>query len=125
MQTIVDLIEKSYGRFTGKAALRHKINDAWQDISYESFWNASARIAAGLAKNGFKAGDHAALLAPSSPRWIIAYLGILKAGGIVIPIDKELKNIELQHILSDCDASVLFTDNPCFETVLEIVDSLP
>ena len=125
MQTIVDLIEKSYSRFTGKAALRHKINDAWQDISYESFWNASDRIAAGLVKNGFKVGDHAALLAPSSPRWIIAYLGILKAGGIVIPIDKELKSIELQHILSDCDASVLFTDNPCFETVLEIVDSLP
>ena len=125
MQTIVEMIEESCRRFPGKAALRQKVCDLWQDISYQSLWNASDRIAAGLRKNGFKEGDHAALLAPSSPRWVIAYLGVLKAGGVVIPIDKELKSIELRHILTDCDARVLFTDHPHLDTVLEIVGGLP
>lgn len=125
MQTIVDLIEKSCGNFAGKAALRHKVGEVWEEISYSAVWSASDRIAAGLAKNGFKAGDHAALLAPSSPRWVIAYLGILKAGGIVIPIDKELKSIELRHVLADCEARVLFTDRPWFDAVHEMVNGLP
>ncbi|MGD0845895.1 MAG: AMP-binding protein [Geobacteraceae bacterium] len=125
MQTIVEMIEESCRRFAGKAALRQKISDLWQEISYATLWTASEQIALGLKENGFKEGDHAALLAPSSPRWVIAYLGILKAGGVVIPIDKELKSTELRHILTDCDARVLFTDHPHLDTVLEIVDGLP
>ena len=125
MQTIVEMIEESCRRFAGKAALRQKISDLWQEISYAALWTASERIALGLKENGFKEGDHMALLAPSSPRWVIAYLGILKAGGVVIPIDKELKSIELRHILTDCNARVLFTDHPHLDTVLEIVYGLP
>ncbi len=125
MQTIVELIEKSCLKFPGKAALRHKVNDIWEDIPYHTLRTMSDRIAAGLRKNGFRAGDHAALLAPSSPLWVIAYVGIMKAGGIVIPIDKELKSIELRHVLSDCEASVLFTERPYFDTVHEMVNDLP
>ncbi|HEX9022393.1 MAG TPA: AMP-binding protein, partial [Geobacteraceae bacterium] len=62
---------------------------------------------------------------PSSPRWIIAYLGILKAGGICVPIDKELKSIELRHVLSDCEAGILFTERPYFDTVHDMVGDLP
>jgi long-chain acyl-CoA synthetase len=125
MQTIVELIGESCRNFAGKAALRHKVGETWEEISYAAVWSASDRIAAGLGKNGFKAGDHAALLAPSSPRWVIAYLGILKAGGIAIPIDKELKSIELRHVLADCEAKVLFTDRPYFDAVHEMVNGLP
>ena len=121
MQTIVDLIEESCRKFPDKAALRHKVDGVWREIPYRILGATSDRVAAGLVRHGFAAGDHAALLAPSSPRWVIAYLGILKAGGIVIPIDKELKSNELRHILTDCGARVLFTDRPCFDTVLEIV----
>lgn len=125
METIVDLIEKNCRAFSGKAALRRKAKETWEEISYGEVWTTSDRIAAGLRMNGFKAGDHAALLAPSSPHWIIAYLGILKAGGICIPIDKELKSIELRHVLSDCEASILFTERPYFDTVHEMMCDLP
>jgi long-chain acyl-CoA synthetase len=76
MRTIVDLVEESCRQFAGKAALRHKIAGIWQDISYETLRTTSDRLAAGLLNCGFKAGDHAALLAPSSPRWVITYIGI-------------------------------------------------
>jgi len=125
MQTIVEMIEESYRRSAGKTALRHKVNDHWQEISYSTLWTESERIAAGLGKTGFKEGDHAALLAPSSPYWVILYLGILKAGGVVIPIDKELKSGELRHILSDCEARLLFIDHPHLDTVFEIIGGLP
>jgi long-chain acyl-CoA synthetase len=125
MQTIVDLIEQSCRNFSCKAALRHKVGEVWKEISYSAVWAASDRIFAGLIKNGFKAGDHAAILAPSSPRWVISYLGILKAGGIVIPIDKELKSLELSHVLEDCEAKVLFIERPYFDELHEMVNGLP
>jgi long-chain acyl-CoA synthetase len=119
METIVGLLARSVGTHQLKAALRLKVGGVWQETTYRELWELSDRVAAGLLKSGFSPGDHAALMAPSSPRWICAYLGILKAGGVVVPIDKELKSAELRHILSDCDARFIFTDGACFETLLE------
>jgi len=117
MQTIVDLLEESCCRHANKTALRHKICGKWHEVSYGTLKTASDRIAAGLVAHGFRKGDHVALLAPSCPRWVMAYLSVLKAGGIVVPIDKELKCSELRHILQDSGARVVMTDHPYLDAV--------
>lgn len=125
MQTIDSLIRASCQKYSDQPALRYKLAGVWQNMTYGALWELSDRIAAGMLRNGFNAGDHAALLAPSSPQWVAAYLGILKAGGVVVPIDKELKSAELRHILTDCDARFLFTAPPCLDLVLEIFPDIP
>ena len=125
MQTIDSLIRSRCDRYAERTALRQKVAGVWQDTSYRELWKGAEAIASGLHKRGFRAGDHAALLATSSPRWVASYLGILRAGGVVIPIDKELKSAELRHILSDCTARFIFTENPYLDTLLECVPSLP
>jgi long-chain acyl-CoA synthetase len=77
-----------------------------------------------MIRAGFKTGEHAALLAPSSPHWVAAYLGILRAGGVVVPIDKELKSAEVQHILMDCDARFVFSALPVLDKLLETFPDL-
>ena len=125
MQTIDSLIRESCQKYSDQPALCYKLAGAWQNMTYGALWELSDHVAAGMIKNGFKNGDHAALLAPSSPQWIAAYLGILKAGGVVVPIDKELKAAELRHILTDCDARLVFTAPPCLDLVLEIFNDIP
>lgn len=125
MQTIDSLIRESCRTSSERPALIHKVAGTWQEISYGALWELSDRIAGGLIRSGFAAGEHAALLAPSSPRWVAAYLGILKAGGVVVPIDKELKSAELRHILTDSHARVLFSASPCLDTALQLADALP
>jgi long-chain acyl-CoA synthetase len=125
VQTIDSLLKESCQKHAARTALRHKVNNSWQEISYAELWNYSDRIAAGLMKGGFQPGQHAAILAPASPRWVFAYLGALKAGGVVIPVDKELKSAELRHILTDCEATVIFTDRPNLDTLLECIPALP
>ena len=125
MQTIESLLRSRCETFAERTALRQKVSGHWQEISYRELWEGSGRIAAGLVQRGFQPGGHAALLAPSSIRWVESYLGILRAGGIVIPIDKELKNAELRHILTDCGARVIFTDHPYLDALLEYVPALP
>ena len=125
MQTIDALIRESCQKFSDQPALRFKLAGTWHAMTYGALWELSDRIAAGMIKNGFAVGDHAALLAPSSPQWVAAYLGILKAGGVVVPIDKELKSAELRHILGDCDARFVFSAPPCLDLVLEISPDIP
>jgi len=125
LKTIDSLIAQSCQLHPQKVALRHKVGGTWQDLTYRTLWNKVEQVAAGLIKSGFSPGQHAAILAPSSPRWIASYLGILRAGGVAIPIDKELKAAELLRILSDCEARILFVEGAQLETMLEILPDLP
>jgi long-chain acyl-CoA synthetase len=125
MTTIDALIGESSLKYAGATALRQKMGGVWRETRYAALWADSGRIAAGLVRRGFKPGGHAAILAPSSPQWVTAYLGVLRAGGVVVPVDKELKSAELRHVLTDCEAKLLFTDPPHVDTILEIFADLP
>jgi long-chain acyl-CoA synthetase len=125
MDSIVTLIEESCRRFHGRTAFLEKRGGSWREIGYETLSATSDRIAAGLVENGCRAGEHAALLAASSPWWVMAYLGIFKTGGVVVPIDKELKAAEVCHILAHSDTRALFVDYDHLDLVLGMADGLP
>ncbi len=124
MTTIDALLRESLRRYPLKTALRHKEAGTWQDLSYRSLCSFAERISAGLHTAGFVPGDRAALIGPSSSRWVAGYFGILRAGGVVVPIDKELKSAELRHILTDSEARVVFVDWTHLEIILEMVEDL-
>jgi long-chain acyl-CoA synthetase len=125
MDTIVALIEESCRKFCCRTAFFQKRGEGWQETSYGTLWTTSDRIAAGLAECGFHSGEHAALLAASSPQWVMAYMGILKRGGVVVPIDKELKAVEVRHILAHSEARVLFVDDGHLDMVLGMTYGMP
>ena len=125
MPLITDLLGRSRSHYGAKTALRCKVAGRWIDYSYDTVWSGSDQIAAGLEDWGFQPGERAALLAPSSPAWVMTYLGILKGNGIAVPVDKDLKQGELRHILSDCEARILFTEQAYLEIILDIANSLP
>lgn len=62
---------------------------------------ASDGIAAGLAGRGVEPGDRIGLYCPNAPEFVVAYLGILKAGATVVPINLMLSPKEIAFILSD------------------------
>lgn len=125
MSTIIDLLQISCQRNPNKIALREKIKKRWNCLSYADIWRDSDMAATGLQQLGIKERDHVALLSPSSNRWIISYLGILKTGAVAVPIDKELKQNELRHILSDSEVVTIFTTQCYVETIIELKQNLP
>lgn len=124
MTTIDALLRENLHHYSLKAALRWKEAATWQELSYRDLAVLAENIAAGLLASGFTAGDRAALIGPSSSRWVSAYFGILRAGGVVVPIDKELKSAELRYILSDSEVRVIFVDTDHLDCLLEITDGL-
>ncbi|TLM69395.1 MAG: long-chain fatty acid--CoA ligase [Deltaproteobacteria bacterium] len=125
MTLIVDLLRQSCLKFGDKPAFRVKTAGQWNDYSYRQLWTDSDHIATALSEWGFQNGERAAILAPASPVWVSAYFGIMKANGIIVPIDKELKRGEVRHVLEDCGARLIFTTEDHLDTVRELLGTLP
>jgi acyl-CoA synthetase (AMP-forming)/AMP-acid ligase II len=63
-------------------------------------WDALAdRVASGLAARGVQAGDVVALLLPSTPLYLIAYLGAARLGAVTTGINIRYRRVEIGHIL--------------------------
>ena len=90
MSTIIKLLQKSCKSHPNKTALREKTNNVWSDTSYTDLWQESDLVASGLQQLNIEQQSHIALLGPSSPRWVISYLGIMKNRCVAIPVDKDL-----------------------------------
>ena len=64
---------------------------------------------------GVEPGDRVGLCAPNSAEWILAALGILGAGGVIVPLNTRFKSGELSYILRKSGAKALlassFLDN--------------
>ena len=63
-----------------------------------------------LLSEGVKKGDKIAVSGKNSPEWAIAYLGIIYAGAIVIPLDYALKDQEMNYLMAFGGVSRLFID---------------
>ena len=62
-----------------------------------------------MAAKHIKPGDPVALQLPNIPQFLISYFGILKAGGIVVPLNVLLKAPEVAFHLGDSGARILIT----------------
>ena len=78
-------------------------------LSYAQLDELSDRVAANLAAAGLTPGDRVGLQLPNIPRFVVAYFGILKAGGVVVPMNVLLKAREIAFQLEDSGARALIT----------------
>ncbi|MDR2537702.1 MAG: AMP-binding protein [Treponema sp.] len=67
-------------------------------------------VARWLCSKNVRKGDRIAVTGKNSPEWTVAYLGILCAGAIVVPIDYQLKNEETDLLLNTAGVTILFVD---------------
>ena len=78
-------------------------------LSYAQLDALSDRLAAGLESAGVRPGDTVGLQLPNIPEFLIAYFGILKCGGVAVPLNVMLKAPEVAFHLTDSAATMLIT----------------
>ena len=78
-------------------------------LSYAQLDQLSDRVAASLTAGGLAPGDRVGLQLPNIPQFVIAYFGILKAGGVVVPMNVLLKAPEIAFQLENSGARTLIT----------------
>jgi long-chain acyl-CoA synthetase len=78
------------------------------ELSYAALSGATAHIAGLLNAHGFEPGDRVGIMLPNVPYFPVCYYGVLRAGGIVVPMNVLLKKREVAYYLSDSGAKLLF-----------------
>ncbi len=78
------------------------------EVSYDFLNEGSARVAGMLRKRGFEPGDRVGIMLPNVPYFAFIYYGILRAGGIVVPMNPLLKGREVEFYLEDPGARIMF-----------------
>ncbi len=63
-----------------------------------------------MLSKGVKPGDKIAVTGKNSPEWAIAYLGILEAGAIVVPLDNTLSNKDMEKLMTFADVKYMLAD---------------
>jgi long-chain acyl-CoA synthetase len=77
-------------------------------MTYRALDDASARVAGLLHERGLKPGDRVGIMMPNVAEVPVVYYGVLRAGGVVVPMNPLLKAREVAYYLSDSGAGLIF-----------------
>ncbi len=84
---------------------------SFRELSTLMLRSTRAAIAAGL-----EPGERASVWAPNLHEWIAAALGVLGAGGVLVPLNTRFKGAEAAYVLGKARARMLFTVTDFLET---------
>ena len=76
--------------------------------TYRELDRASSGIAGLLREQGLRPGDRVGIMLPNVTEFAVIYYGVLRAGGVVVPMNPLLKAREVAYYLGDSGASLIF-----------------
>ena len=85
--------------------------DRIEEFSYADVVRFTDRIAAGLEAQGIRRGDRVGILMENVPHWVFALLGILRMGGVVVPLAPALPESSLQRLVAHAHCRLVFADS--------------
>ncbi|HEY6761348.1 MAG TPA: long-chain fatty acid--CoA ligase [Baekduia sp.] len=101
---LATILTESASQFADRPAV--KLDDAV--FNYKLLDEASARVAAMLKAMGLQPGDRVGIMLPNVPYFPVAYYGVLRAGGVVVPMNVLLTGREVCFYLRDSGARIVF-----------------
>lgn len=107
-KTLVDLFFDRVSRWPDRPALRYADGDGWRSITWASYGEAVRQVAAGLVALGIGSGDRVGILSGNEPRWHMADVGIMAAGGISVPAYPTGTASQLAHVLGHSASRACF-----------------
>jgi len=93
-------------------------------LNYTEALKLIEAIARWLHSKGIRKGDRVVVTGKNAPEWTVAYLAILFAGGVVVPIDYQLKNEETDLLIKTSGATILFVDEEKYDYYKQKPDNL-
>ncbi|WP_196773130.1 class I adenylate-forming enzyme family protein [Mycobacterium intracellulare] len=82
-------------------------------LTYRQLWDRAARVAGGLRAHGLNRGDRVAVRYPAGIDWVLAFWGVVMAGGVAVAVNTRSAQPEVDFVLSDSGAGLdLAPDSP-------------
>ena len=89
--------------------------------SYETVLTMAESFAAALLDKGITPGQRVIIYVPNSIQWVVAWLGIQRAGGVCVPITPIYTPSDLEYIANDSDARVIVCADTNFGYVKKVL----
>ncbi|AFC44708.1 putative acyl-CoA dehydrogenase [Mycobacterium intracellulare MOTT-02] len=108
--TLLDMLAEHVDTRPGSEAL---VELGGGRLTYRQLWDRAARVAGGLRAEGIKRGDRVAVRYPAGIDWVLAFWGVVMAGGIAVAVNTRSAQPEVDFVLSDSGAGLdLAPDSP-------------
>ena len=101
--SLVDILDDSFERYAKRTA----IESMDQSFSYDELNRLSIQFASYLQSLNLPEGSRIGIMFPNVTQYLVAMLGVLRAGFVVVNINPLYTPRELEHQLNDSQASVL------------------
>jgi long-chain acyl-CoA synthetase len=125
-KNLVALFEAQARARGSAAAVKHKRDGKWSDVSWAELARRARDVSDGLAALGVRRGDRIAIIGETQVEWILADLGVLGAGAIVVTIYQSNRPHECQYILENSGARFIFCDSDAqVAKIREVKPKLP
>lgn len=111
--TAGNLLKQNAEKFPEKEAITFES----KRFTYSQFNERVNRLANGIIDLGIKKGDKVAILFQNSNQLVESYFAIVKAGGIVVPLNSRLSTRELSQNISFSDSKMLIYSDAFLEAV--------
>lgn len=106
---------------TRKAFTLKRGKGEYKDISYVRYYEEIKCLGEAMIRAGF-AGERIALIGKNSYAWFLVNAATQLSGSVSVPLDKELKEEELETSLVRSEAKVIFYDKNEAEIVRRAID---
>ncbi|MHB8431311.1 MAG: FadD3 family acyl-CoA ligase [Acidimicrobiales bacterium] len=109
--TIPALVEDAAARFGELEAVvdAHVTGDAGARLTFDQLAHQVSSATRAIVANGVERGDRVAIWAPNGTEWVVAALGAVAAGAVLVPLNTRYRGEEGAYILRSSGARVLFT----------------
>ncbi len=109
MPTFYERFQESARRYPDNVALEIQRPDRVERVTFGELSRMAESVGAWLSAR-VAADARVAILAANHPRWVAAYLGMIAAGRVAVPLDTAFHAEQVRKLLGDSGASLLFCD---------------
>jgi len=118
-QTVWSVFTATVARFGRRVAIEVQRPDRVDRFTYQQLHDLAVAHGVWLAASGVQPGDRCAILAHNDANWCAVYLGILRAGGIAVPLDTNYSARQVATIVRDSGSRLLFVSERLRPVVVE------
>ncbi|MCA0147371.1 AMP-binding protein [Rossellomorea vietnamensis] len=121
----LNLVEKPLQSYLTEAASLYgdkaAVHFMGKEIGYKELYESALTFAGYLKTLGINKGDRVAIMLPNTPQSVIAYYGILYAGGVVVQTNPLYMEREIEYQMKDSGAKVILTLDILYPRVSKVM----
>ena len=103
--SIVEMLRSAVDEMPNQEAL---VELTGRRLTYQQFWDESARVAGGLKDLGVERGDRVAIRLPNGIDWCLAFYGAQMLGAIAVPVNTRFSDSEVEYVINDSGSRYIF-----------------